>query len=413
MATQHHDNRLTSRFKLAIVLVAATLLGGVLSLLSACQPGSINTMNTPPDLSNISRLYLVTVGRDGQTDKILSALNPGNGHIFWQHKLDDAVYGYGLSTQGIIYLPAQDGNVYAFQGSNGQSLWHSIMSHGHLESTSVWLLAYQNLIIDSITDRTNDNGDLYALNMRTGEVVWHTSITCADSPSNDCAAGGRITSLANGVIYGLADDGFSAWNAANGHFMWRNPHYQLNGQPQSMTVSHGKVYITNFYPEVDVLDATSGHFLHSLRSLEPSNSETVVYDITADENTVFVLGGQTVSAFRASDDTLLWKQTFSYHSGGTLYAGSGGVYVNYYDISMGKVGTGGSSGNDLYALHTQDGHQIWYQQIPIGGSNLYPIEFNGIICFGGLGSVYGLHLIDGKQLWQFSKGSYVDGLFAG
>jgi hypothetical protein len=40
-------------------------------------------------------------------------------------------------------------------------------------------------------------------------------------------------------------------------------------------------------------------------------------------------------------------------------------------------------------------------------------EFNGVICFGGSGSVYGLHLIDGKQLWQFSKGSYVDDLFAG
>ena len=272
MTTLHHDNPLISKFNLVAILVTAAQLCGALFLLSACLPGSANTMNTPPNPPNISRLYLVTVGPDGQTDKILSALNPGNGHIFWQHKLNDALYGYGLSTQGIIYLPAQDGNVYAFQGSNGQSLWHSSMSHGPLGFTGAWLLAYQNLVIDSISNRTNDNGDLYALNLHTGEIVWHTSITCAASSSNDCAGGGRITSLANGVIYGLADDGFSAWNAENGHFMWRNPQYQLNGQPQSMTVSHGKVYITNFYPEVDVLDATSGRFLHSLRPPEPSNS---------------------------------------------------------------------------------------------------------------------------------------------
>lgn len=73
--------------------------------------------------------------------------------------------------------------------------------------------------------------------------------------------------LANGIIYGLADDGLSAWRAANGHFLWRNPHYQLNGRPQSLVVTDGKVYITNFYPEVDVLDVSSGHFLHSIRPL--------------------------------------------------------------------------------------------------------------------------------------------------
>jgi outer membrane protein assembly factor BamB len=411
--TQRHDNRLASRPNLAAVLVVAALLGGLLPLLSACQPGSVNTMNTPPDLPNISRLYLVTVGPDGQTDKILSALNPGNGQLIWQHKLDDTLDGYGLSTEGKLYFPAEDGNVYAFLGSNGQPLWHSSMSHGPRGFTSGWLLAYQSLVIDSITNRTNDKGDLYALNAQTGEVVWHTSISCAASSSNDCAAGDRITLLANGIVYSLADDGFSAWDAANGHFLWRNPNYQLNGQPQSVVVSHGKVYITNFYPEVDVLDATSGRFLHSLRPPEPNDPGAVVYDITANENIVFVLGGRTVSAYRSSDDSLLWKQAFSYHSGGTLYADSSGVYVNYYDINLGKAGAGGSSGNDLYALRTQDGHQIWNHQIPIGGSNLYPIEFNGIICFGGLGSVYGLYLTDGKKLWQFSKGSYVDGLFAG
>ncbi|HEY6285012.1 MAG TPA: PQQ-binding-like beta-propeller repeat protein [Ktedonobacteraceae bacterium] len=412
MATQHHNNRLTSRFKLVVVLVAATLLGGVLSLLSACQPGSVNTAMTPPGLANTTRLYLFTTGPDGQTSKVLSAVNPDNGHLIWQRKLDDVLVGYGLAEHDNLFFPAQDGNIYSFRSSDGQPLWHTSISHGSRGSTGAWLLAYQNLVIDSITNSTNDNGDLYALNAQSGKVIWHTSMSCAASPSNDCAAGGRLTLLANGIIYGLADDGFSAWEATNGHFLWRNGHYQLNGQPQSMVVSHGKVYITNFYPEVDVLDATSGQFLHSLRPPEPNDSGAVVYDITAGENTIFVLGGQTVSAYRTSDDSLLWKQAFSYHSGGTLYAGSSSVYVNYYDISMGKVGTGGSSGNDLYALYTRDGHQIWYHQIPIGGSNLYPVEFNGVICFGGSGSVYGLHLSDGKQLWQFSKGSYVDGLFA-
>jgi len=409
---QSHESRLVSKLNLAAaVLVVAALLGGLLLLLSAHRPGSFDTANNTT-VSNFTHLYLVTSGPDGQTNKVFYALNPGNGHAIWQRKLDNAQDGYGLSTQNNLYLPAQDGNVYAFRGSDGQPLWHTTISHGPRGFTGVSLFAYQNLIIDGTTNRNNGTGDLFALNEQTGAVVWHTSISCAVSPSNNCGADGRLMLLANGIIYGLAGDGLSAWNAANGHLLWRNPRYQLNGQPQSMVVSHGKVYITNFYPEVDVLDAGSGNFLHSLRPPEPNNSGAVVYDIAADENTVYVLGGQTVSAYRASDDSLLWKQPFSYHSGGTIYAGSSSVYVNYYDLSMGKGGTGGSS-NNLYALRPTDGHLIWHRQIPPGTGGLYPVEFNGVICFGSSNSVYGLRVSDGKQLWQRPTGGYVDGLFGG
>jgi outer membrane protein assembly factor BamB len=344
-------------------------------------------------------------------NKVLSARDPSNGHVMWQRKLDNVLDGNGLSMQDKLYFPAQDGNVYAFRGRDGQPLWHTSIGHGPVGFISVTLLAYQNLIIASITNTRNDNGDMYALNAQTGMVVWHTSLLCAVASSNDCAAGGRLTYLANGIIYGLADDGLSAWDAMNGHFLWRNPRYQLNGQPQSMVVSHGKVYITNFYPRVDVLNSSSGNFLHSLRPSEPNNSGAVVYDITANQDTVYILGGQTVSAYQASDDSLLWKQQFNYHSGGHIYADRNSIYVNYYDIAMGMGGIG-SSGNNLYALRPSDGQQIWHGQAP-SGANVEEAEFNGLICFSGLNSVYGIRASDGKRLWQLPVDGYVDGLFAG
>lgn len=179
-----------------------------------------------------------------------------------------------------------------------------------------------------------------------------------------------------------------------------------------MVVSHGKIYITNFYPEVDVLDASSGNFLHSLRPPEPSNSGAVVYDIAAGESTIYILGGRTVSAYRSSDDSLLWKQSFNYYSGGTIYAGRNSIYVNYYDISFGKAGTGGSD-NYLYALRLNDGSQVWQRQFPDSSNSQYPAEFNSVVCFGDLNSVYGLRVSDGKQLWQLSISWYVEDLFEG
>lgn len=408
--TQRRNSSLTNRLnQVAAVLVVMILLCGLLLLFSVRKPGNVNTANNAAGLANSTRLYLITAGPDGQTNKVLSALNPATGHIIWQQALDNTLDGYGLSLKNNLYLTAQDGNVYAFRGQDGQPLWHTDMSHGSGFSISAWLLAYQNLVIDSLTNRTNDNGDLYALNAQTGDIVWHTAISCAASTSNDCAGGERITLLAHGIIYGLADDGLSAWNAANGHFLWRNPYYQANGQPQSMVVAQGKVYITNFSPRIDVLDASSGRFLHSLRPPEPTDSG-VVYDIAAGENTVYVLGGQTVSAYRASDDTLLWKHLFSYHSNGTIYAANSGIYVNYYDISTRKGVAGGNLGSPLYVLRRADGHIIWHSQSPTAGSNLYPIEFNGVICIGGTGGIYGLRTGDGQQLWHIAR--FVDGYVA-
>ncbi len=86
--------------------------------------------------------------------------------------------------------------------------------------------------------------------------------------------------------------------------------------------------------------------------------------------------------------------------------------MNYYDLSMGKGGAGGSS-NNLYALRPTDGRLIWQRQIPPGTGGLYPVEFNGVICFGSSNSVSGLRVSDGKQLWQRSTGGYIDGLFGG
>ena len=408
--TRPRNSRLIGKFNLiAAVLVVVALLGGFLLLLSTRQHANNTIGNASSSPPNHTHLYLITAGPNGQTNGVLSALNPSNGQVLWKHQLDNVLSCDCLSIQGNLYLSALDGNVYAFRDRDGQPLWHTSMSYGPLGYTSVWLQTYQNLIIDSITNDNNESGDLYALNRQTGDVVWHTSLSCVKSSPDVCTAGGRLMDLANGIIYGLAGDGLSAWNAGNGHFLWRNPHYHLNGQPQSMVVLLGKVYITNFYPEVDVLDASSGNFLHSLRSPESNNPAGVVYDIAATDNTIYVLGGQSVSAFQASDDSLLWKRAFTYHSGGIIYAGRDHIYVNYQDISFGK-GRAGNSGNYLYALSPSDGSQIWQSQVPVS-NYLYPVEFSSVICFVGFNGVYGVRISDGKQIWQLPTN--VEGLFEG
>lgn len=401
---QRQDRSPVSKLnRAAAVLVTVALLGSLLLLLGTYR-SSLNTLSS----SNTAHLYVISRGPGEQSNMILTRLNPANAQVIWQQGLDSTLEGYGFSTRGNLYFPAQDGNIYAYNGGDGHALWHTNVSHEPAASTSVSLLTYQNLVIDSITNTSVGSGDLYAFNAQTGAVAWHKAISCATS--NNCAPSGRLMLQANGIIYGLAEDGLSAWNAANGRFLWRYPDYQLDGYPQSMVVSNGKLYITNYSLKIDVLDAKSGRFLHSLASLEHNPGE--VYDIAANKNIIYILADQMVSAYRASDDTLLWKRSFSYHSQGTIYAGNSGIYVNYYDITMGKAGTGGSD-NYLYSLDPGDGHILWQRQdLPYTGGS-YPVEFNNIICIGGFHSVFGLSVSDGKQVWQFSPSGSVNDVFSG
>ncbi|HLH63087.1 MAG TPA: PQQ-binding-like beta-propeller repeat protein [Ktedonobacteraceae bacterium] len=401
---QREDRRAISKLnRAAAILVIVVLLGSLLLLLNTYR-SSLNTISS----SNAAHLYVISRGPGEQSNMTLTELNPANAQVIWQQRLDNTLEGYGFSTQGNLYLQAQDGNIYAYRGSDGHALWHSDVSHNRAGSTNVSLLAYQNFVIAGITNTTDGSGDLYAFNAQTGAIAWHTALSCATA--QNCAISGRLMLQANGIIYGLAEDGLFAWNAANGRFLWHNPGDQLNGYPQSMVVSNGKLYITNYSLKVDVLDAKSGRFLHSLALPEDNPGE--VYDIATNKNIIYILADQTVSAYRASEDTLLWKEAFSYHSQGTIYAGNSGIYVNYYDITMGKAGTGGSD-NYLYALDSGDGHILWQRQnLPYTGG-LYPVEFNNIICIAGFHSVYGLSVSDGSQVWQFSPSGSVNDVFGG
>ncbi|GER91462.1 hypothetical protein KDW_56240 [Dictyobacter vulcani] len=321
--------------------------------------------------------------------------------------------GLQLATRNNFYLTAQDGNVYAFRGRDGQGLWHTTMSHvTDKYSTGALLMYYQSLIIDAVTDTDNGQGDLYALDEQSGKVAWHTPFSCIKSTSIQCR-GGVHWLMANGIIYGLATDGITAWSATNGHPLWHNTSTFNNGQPQHMVVTNNKLYISNFYPTINVLNAHTGQSLQNITAPEQGSSG-VVYDLAASTDTVYVLGGRTISAYQASSDKLQWSQIHPYHSMGNIVANNSGVGVVYYDMFSGGLAMSkdpviskDQNKTDVYFLRAQDGRQTWHSLVPSTASFDSLHMVNDLICFSGLNSIYALKSSSGQQRWHFSQTGYL------
>jgi len=396
--------RLTKRLNLVVaMLVVAALLGGFLVLSTARRTGSFASQHSTP-------LYLATNG----PDSVAYAINSADSTIIWQHDLGHKLIKPPLAAGGNVYFPSDDGNIYVLRASDGYPLWHARVSSPRFPIKG--LFAYKDLIIVGM-----ESGDLAALSASNGSTSWHIQDPCASSKTNQSASNANSSEpypcslvpllLVNGVIYGFAD-GLYAWNASNGQVIWRNAEYQAG----SLVVSHGKVYVP--YGYIAVLDASNGHFLHSLG--RPGIYQLLV----ANDNIIYLQGSSGLRsspgqprtsselfAFRLSNDTLLWRRTLT--TPALLSVTASSIYLG--DAIQANNLAGFQVGTDLYSLRASDGSQQWHWHdsaddgIVSGLGVVSAFEVNSVVCFLTTNGIYGLQASTGKVLWHVFQGQSMQG----
>jgi len=397
--------RLTKRLNLVVaMLVVAALLGGFLVLSTARRTGSFASQHSTP-------LYLATNG----PDSVAYAINSADSTIIWQHDLGHKLIKPPLAAGGNVYFPSDDGNIYVLRASDGYPLWHARVSSPRFPIMG--LFAYKDLIIVG-----TESGDLAALSASNGSTSWHIQDPCASSKTNQSASNANSSEpypcslvpllLVNGVIYGFAD-GLYAWNASNGQVIWRNAEYQAG----SLVVSHGKVYVP--YGYIAVLDASNGHFLHSLG--RPGIYQLLV----ANDNIIYLQGSSGLRsspgqprtsselfAFRLSNDTLLWRRTLTTPAA-LLSVTASSIYLG--DAIQANNLAGFQVRTDLYSLRASDGSQQWHWHdsaddgIVSGLGVVSAFEVNSVVCFLTTNGVYGLQASTGKVLWHVFQGQSMQG----
>jgi outer membrane protein assembly factor BamB len=191
-------------------------------------------------------LYVGTA-ENGET---LYALDPETGATLWTATCKGKLQSPTVA-DGIVHVTGYDGTqftIFSFDAKTGNPLWSLPISNGQLERRPLSVAVSEGVIYTGGAD-----GNLYALNPMTGDVLWtgKTGGMQVDAPS-----------VANGVVYVAANDStLYAFDAETHDLIWSvaTPN-DLRGIP---IVANGVVYAAEAEGPLNVyaFDAQTGDLL--------------------------------------------------------------------------------------------------------------------------------------------------------
>jgi outer membrane protein assembly factor BamB len=277
-----------------------------------------------------------------------------------------------LIIDGIVYFGSCDNFFYALDSKTGEVVWKYktggiIMSSPCCDGDRIFATSYDCFI--------------YCLDIKTGNLLWRFR------------TGGKIFSspyCKDGVVYfGSTDRNVYAVRADNGKEVWRFPTGdEINAAPLA---AEDKIYVGSYDGNVYVLDAGTGKELWRFKTGEelfwhypPLLKDGILYFASFD-NFLYAL------------DTRTRKVKWKFRTG---KFGNAGMPVIHGDRIY-----HGERGGTFYCL-TMDGEEKWRF---VAGETISqrPLIHNGRIYLGTEDfNMYCLSL-DGKELWRFRTGGYV------
>jgi serine/threonine-protein kinase len=259
------------------------------------------------------------------------------------------------------------------------------------------------------------SGTVYALDAKTGVVVWSKQIM----PSYLTAP-----TVVNGVVYvGTFNfGGIFALSASTGALLWNStaldsdwgvpewiaPHSGVDSPP---TVVKGVVYFGSEDGLTYAFDASSRRMLWSINSTDgsvyssPVVTGGVVYVTVCDFAGPRNEGSGLVYAIDASTGALIWNVTVAPLQNEYPVVVGGVVYVSGYD-------------GNIYALNAANGHQVWsytagnyveYKSYVGEFALSTPNVVNGVVYLNSMDeNVYALNAAHGYLLWSYTVGGGID-----
>ena len=280
-------------------------------------------------------------------ENVLSPSNAANLGLLWTFTTGSWVDSSPAVVDGVVYIGSGDGNVYALNARTGKKLWQ-YTTGGSVESSPA--------VVEGVVYVGSDDNNLYALDASTGAYLWQIS------------TGGAVESspaVANGVVYvGSADHNVYAVTKA--------------------TATSPACIASGFTADqCDLWQFATGSYIY----FSPSVADGVVYAGSDDGN---------LYALNAVTGMDLWQFT----------AGPGNTMINPTVVNGAVYSCSGNS--FLYALNASTGAQLWNYSLLDDFTS--PAVANGVIYLAGgyNGNVYALNASTGAVLWQYTTGAYVN-----
>jgi outer membrane protein assembly factor BamB len=294
----------------------------------------------------------------------------------------------------VLYLVDDDGSAKAIDKRNGRKLWERKL--GMLAAASPALGVPQGLVfipVLSITGHGPGNGELVALSMKTGRVVWAHRVP-AGTESSPMAWGATVYfGDQNGTLYSL--------RGRDGHVNWT---YQASGPIKGgPALVGGVLYFGDYAGRAYALNAGNGHQIWAV-----STSGTHFgFGSGNFYSTPAVAFGRV---YMGNTDGRVYS--FAAKTGELAWATGTGAYVYASPAVVDVAGVGptvyiGSYDGNFYAFDARSGAVRWSHAAGGRISGSATIVGN-VVYFSALGTrtTTGLDPRTGRQVYSFPDGAF-------
>lgn len=380
------------------------MVGGAAAFVLAHSPGNVShpsvefttpTTTTPPKPA-IDRFEWPRYGYDAGRTRFFPAggnLNPPF-RVGWSFE-DYALLEFPPVIYGkTLYLMDDDASAKAIDKRNGHKLWERKL--GTLAAASPALGVSQGLIflpILSLGSHTPGNGELVALSMKTGSVVWTHKVPAGTESSP--------MSYGDSVYFGDQGGAVYSLRARDGHVNWI---YHASGAVKGgPALVNGILYFGDYAGRAYAVNARTGHQVWA----DSTNGSQFGFGSGNFYASPAVAFGRV---YMGNTDGRVYS--FAQKTGELGWATGTSAYV-YSSAAVADVpGLGptvylGSYDGNFYAFNAQSGAIRWTHRAGgrISGS---PTIVGDVVYFSDLGSrsTGGLDLRTGRQVYSFPDGAF-------
>jgi outer membrane protein assembly factor BamB len=211
----------------------------------------------------------------------VTALSTGTGEVLWTFDFPTGHLNASVTVaDGVVYANTSKGEIFALSAASGTELWRFADPSATFDNG---ILVTDGVLYAS-SDRNNaDNANpvLFALQARTGRVLWQRPLGATlNRDSGALAAGGGLIFAAvlreapSSSSPGLGV--LSALNAATGQLLWQ---VEVAGGMSSIAENPGNaVYTASSRGVINAWQADTGNHLWSYRAAKPFASVITVTD---------------------------------------------------------------------------------------------------------------------------------------
>lgn len=328
------------------------------------------------------------------------------------------------AVKGVIYSESDSGAVYALNGATGHLLWKRLMTNEAMGnpvvvSNRLFLgtgnsnFSFRELINyahgQPVMRGTGVSG-VYALNAKTGSVLWHYNTAGEDMPT---------PSYLNGVVYEANGSGnMFALQASNGSALWKTHigGFDSMSSPVAWTNvnTHKPEVVASFSNpnQVVAVSGTTGKVLW--RQTLPGAFDTGLGDevpaVSVNHNLVLVNsvvnpktshGKMTVNlameAINATTGKVVWKTKFG--RGSMPPAFKAGVPL----ISGNTIYMNAPATDTMHAINLTTGKVLWSFRSGYPG-RAAPVLYHGVLYFGDGPDIFSLNPHTGQLLARYKAG---------